>query len=65
MARFRYEAMASDGKTVRGVIEAKSEAEAFAQLREEGRFVHRCRPVGGAQQDAPPVGETYEKHRRC
>jgi hypothetical protein len=60
--QFRYVGMASTGKTVQGVIEADSEAEAFAQLRDEGLIVQRCTPIRGAQQDASPLGETHEKH---
>lgn len=62
MPQFRYEAMASSGETVRGVIEAPSETDAFASLRDQGLFVQRCRPVRGAQQDTRPPGETQKSH---
>ena len=62
MAQFRYEGMASDGKTVKGVIEAQSEAEASVQLRGSGLFVLSCTPVRDSQQESRPRGETFKKH---
>jgi general secretion pathway protein F len=51
MARFRYTAIDPSGQTVRGEMEAGTEAEAVRLLQREGKLPLRAAPAGGSTLD--------------